>query len=77
MDKLYVIELAGEDPMTRIGIQPVRASSVQEDQDYLYFFASDGTMSALFHRSAIRAWRESSEGELEELERRIDARKLT
>jgi hypothetical protein len=49
----------------------------KEDQDYLYFFASHGTLSALFHRSAIRAWRESSERELEELERQIDARKLT
>jgi hypothetical protein len=45
--------------------------------DYLYFFASDGTISALFHRSAVRAWRESSESELDELERRIDAGKLT
>jgi hypothetical protein len=77
MESLYLIELAGEDPMTRTGIQPVRAARVEEDMDYLYFFASDGTISALFHRSAVRAWRESSESELDELERRIDARKLT
>jgi hypothetical protein len=71
-EKLYIIELMGEDPMTRTGIQPVRASRLEEDEDYLYFFDSNGTVAALFRRSVVRNWRESSENELEELGRKID-----
>ena len=74
---LYVIELAGEDPMTRTGIQLVRAARVQKDDDYIYFFAIDGALAAMFHHSAVRTYREMAEAEFEELERRIDARKLT
>ena len=72
--KLFIVELMGEDPMTRAGIQPVRASRFEEDKDYLYFFDSDGSVAALFHHSAVRSWRESSEEELERLGREIDAR---
>jgi hypothetical protein len=73
-EKLYIVELAGEDPLTRIGIQPVHASRCEEDGDYFCFLDSRGNVAALFHRSAVRTWRESSESELEELERRIDAK---
>ena len=71
--KLYIVELAGEDPMTRTGIQPVRASRFEEDEDYISFFDCDEKLVAFFHRSAVRTWHESSEEELEELGRRIDA----
>jgi hypothetical protein len=73
-EKLFIIELMGEDPITRTGIQPVRASRFKEDKDHLYFFDSDGSVAALFHHSAVRSWRESSESELEELHRRIDSK---
>lgn len=73
-EKLYIVGLMGEDPLTRTGIQPVRASRLEEDGDYLCFFNSDGAAAAIFHRSAVRNWRESSESELEELGRKIDAK---
>jgi len=76
-EKLFIVELMGENPTRREGIQPVRASRTEEDADYLYFFDSDGTLAALFHRSVIRNWRESSESELEEIHRKIDTIKLT
>lgn len=70
---VYIVELMGEDPLTRVGIQPVRASRFEEDGEYISFFDSDGKLVAFFHRSAVRTWRESSEQELEELGRKIDA----
>ena len=73
-EKLYVVELTGEEPMTRTGIQPVRASRCEENGEYLHFLDSEGELAALFHRSAVRAWRESSEGELDEMLRRFDAK---
>ena len=76
-ERVFIVELMGENPMTREGIQPVRASRSEIAGDYLYFFDSDRSLAALFHRSAVRNWRESSESELEEIGRKIDAAKLT
>jgi hypothetical protein len=73
-EKVYIVELMGEDPMTRAGVQPVRASRCEENEEYFCFFDSEENMAALFHRSAVRSWRESSDREIEELGRKIDAK---
>jgi hypothetical protein len=41
--------------------QPVRASKVEVVDGYFTFTLSDGTLSALFHLSAVRNWREADE----------------
>ena len=48
-----------QDPMDEIYQQPVRASKVEVVDGYLTFTLSDGTLSALFHLSAVRNWREA------------------
>jgi hypothetical protein len=61
-EKLFVVYLNGaQDPMDEIYQQPVRASKVEVVDGYLTFTLSDGTLSALFHLSAVRNWREADE----------------
>ncbi len=57
--KVFMVYLNGaQDPMGEIYQQPIRASKVEVVDRYLTFFLSDGTLSALFHLSAVRNWRE-------------------
>jgi hypothetical protein len=61
-EKLFIVYLNGaQDPMDEIYQQPVRASQVEVADGYLMFTLSDGTLSALFHLSAVRNWREADE----------------
>jgi hypothetical protein len=64
-EKLFMVYLNGaEDPMDLAYHQPVRAYRVDVSEDCLSFFKADGTLAAIFDKSAVRSWREIRESEL-------------
>jgi hypothetical protein len=64
-EKLFMVYLNGtEDPMDLAYQQPVRASRVEVSEECLSFFNADGTLTAVFDKSAVRSWREIKESEL-------------
>jgi hypothetical protein len=73
-EKLFILEMTWADQGTRSSIQPVRATSVEQDDAYLWFYKMDGSVAGMFEKSLVRNWRESSDEELERLRREIDAR---
>jgi hypothetical protein len=63
-EKLFMVYLNGaSDPADSAYHQPVRASRVEVSADCVTFFNADGTLSALFDRSAVRTWNEINESD--------------
>jgi hypothetical protein len=76
-EKLFILEMTWAEAGTRASIQPVRATSVEQDDAYLWFYKVDGSVAGMFEKSLVGSWRESSEEELERLGREIDAKEST
>ena len=73
-ERLYVVELNCGEPGTRASIQPIRATSNEIIDNFLWFYKSDGSVAGMFDNSTVRSWRESTEEELGRLGREIDAK---
>lgn len=66
-ERLFIVSLNGAgDPMDRSNQQPVHASKVEVVDGYLVFTRSDGTLSAFFHPTMFRDWREADQSELDQ-----------
>jgi hypothetical protein len=73
-EKLFILKMTWAEPGTRSSIQPIRATRVEQDDTYLWFYKMDGSVAGMFEKSLVRSWRESSDEELGRLGREIDAR---
>jgi hypothetical protein len=64
-ERLFMVYLNGAtEPTDPAYQQPVRASTVEVGDGYLWFTHANGELSAMFALSAVRHWCEDDESEL-------------